>query len=99
MGAQGLCLPAAKETIGTWIGGFGFGAMPFEREAACRKELHILVFPGTRLLVRDFKEVSIETLQDRGASIGLSCLCWAPEPPSSPLADLLTHCHVRSHHR
>ena len=57
MGCGGLCLPAAKETIATWISGFGFGPMPFEREAKCRRELHILVFPGTRLLVRDFHPV------------------------------------------
>ena len=57
MGCGGLCLPAAKETIATWISGFGFGPMPFEREARCRRELHILVFPGTRLLVRDFHPV------------------------------------------
>ena len=57
MGCGGLCLPAAKETIATWISGFGFGPMPFEREAKCRRELHILVFPGTRLLVREFHPV------------------------------------------
>ena len=79
MGCQGICLPAAKETIGTWIGGFGFGAMPFEREAACRKELHILVFPGTRLLVRDFKEAG-------------PCVCASQPANAAQAAMLLSSC-------
>ena len=48
---QTLGLPAAATTIGTWMHGFGFVAMPEEQQRAARSELRILVFPGAGLLV------------------------------------------------
>ncbi|KAK9814033.1 hypothetical protein WJX73_009674 [Symbiochloris irregularis] len=52
VGVRAVCLPAAKETIETWIHGFGFNFMDFDHEGATRRDLRILVFPGTRLLHR-----------------------------------------------
>lgn len=46
LGVQTMGLPAAATTIGTWMHGFGFVAMPEEQQRAARSELRILVFPG-----------------------------------------------------
>ncbi len=46
LGVQTLGLPAAASTVGTWMHGFGFVAMPEEQQRAARAELRILVFPG-----------------------------------------------------
>ena len=51
VGVQTLGLPAAATTIGTWMHGFGFVAMPEEQQRAARSELRILVFPGAGMLV------------------------------------------------
>lgn len=52
VGCKSICLPAARETIETWVHGFGFNFMEFDQESHTRRELRVLVFPGTRLLFR-----------------------------------------------
>ncbi len=49
---QCLSLPAAHETVGTWMHGFGFTHMPAEQLRAARAELRLLLFPGTEVLVK-----------------------------------------------
>lgn len=45
-----MCLPAAHETVHTWIQGFGLQPMPdHDLDAAC-KDLRLLIFPGTQVL-------------------------------------------------
>lgn len=58
VGARSIVLPAARETIETWVHGFGFGFMDFDQESTTRRELRVLVFPGTRLLYRKTAAVS-----------------------------------------
>lgn len=36
--------------VGTWMHGFAFDAMPEEQLAAARKELRIIIFPGSTIL-------------------------------------------------
>ena len=50
LGVQALCLPAARETVGTWMHGFGFAHMAAPALQAARAELRVLVFPGTEVL-------------------------------------------------
>ena len=45
-----MCLPAAHETVHTWIQGFGLQPMPDEDFDAACKDLRILIFPGTQVL-------------------------------------------------
>ncbi|KAK9810346.1 hypothetical protein WJX72_009121 [[Myrmecia] bisecta] len=51
-GVQCLSLPAAHETVGTWMHGFGFAHMPAEQLRAARSELRLLIFPGTEVLCK-----------------------------------------------
>ena len=51
-GVQTLCLPAAQETVGTWMHGFGFEAMPEEHQSVARAGLRLTNFPGTTLLCK-----------------------------------------------
>ena len=49
-GVRTMCLPAAHETVHTWIHGFGLQPMlDDDLEAAC-KDLRLLIFPGTQVL-------------------------------------------------
>lgn len=36
--------------VGTWMHGFAFDAMPEEQLAAVKKELRIIIFPGSTIL-------------------------------------------------
>ena len=45
-----MCLPAAHETVHTWIQGFGLQPMPDEDLDAACKDLRMLIFPGTQVL-------------------------------------------------
>ena len=54
-----MVLPAARETIDTWVHGFGFGFMEFDQESTMRRELRVLVFPGTRLLCHNTAAVRV----------------------------------------
>lgn len=45
-----MCLPAAYETVHTWIQGFGLQPMPDEDLDAACKDLRLLIFPGTQVL-------------------------------------------------
>ena len=45
-----MCLPAAHETVKTWILGFGMQPMPDEDLDAACKDLRLLIFPGTQVL-------------------------------------------------
>jgi len=45
-----MCLPAAHETVHTWIHGFGLQPMPDEDLDAACKDLRMLIFPGTQVL-------------------------------------------------
>lgn len=49
-GVRLMCLPAAHETVQTWIQGFGLSRMPFDDLDAACKELRLLIFPGTQVL-------------------------------------------------
>jgi len=49
-GVRTMCLPAAHETVHTWIQGFGLQPMPDEDLDAACKDLRILIFPGTQVL-------------------------------------------------
>jgi hypothetical protein len=49
---QSLALPAADAARETWINGFGFDHMSEEQQAMVKKELRMLIFPGTQLLVK-----------------------------------------------
>ena len=62
VGVKSIVLPAAKETIDTWVHGFGFSFMDFDHEASTRRELRVLVFPGTRLLARNTAAVCLHLL-------------------------------------
>jgi GNAT superfamily N-acetyltransferase len=52
LGVHTLALPAARETVGTWMHGFGFTHMAPLALRAARSELRILVFPGTQVLAK-----------------------------------------------
>ena len=45
-----MCLPAAHETVHTWIQGFGLSRMPLDDLDSACKELRLLIFPGTQVL-------------------------------------------------
>lgn len=45
-----MCLPAAHETVYTWIQGFGLSRMPLDDLDSACKELRLLIFPGTQVL-------------------------------------------------
>lgn len=45
-----MCLPAAHETVQTWIQGFGLSRMPLDDLDMACKELRLLIFPGTQVL-------------------------------------------------
>ena len=45
-----MCLPAAHETVHTWIQGFGLQPMPDDDLDAACKDLRLLIFPGTQVL-------------------------------------------------
>ncbi|KAL0036052.1 hypothetical protein WJX79_000012 [Trebouxia sp. C0005] len=47
-GVRTMCLPAAHETVHTWIQGFGLQPMPDDDLDAACKDLRILIFPGTQ---------------------------------------------------
>lgn len=49
-GVRTMCLPAAHETVHTWIQGFGLQPMPDDDLDAACKDLRILIFPGTQVL-------------------------------------------------
>ncbi len=49
-GVRTMCLPAAHETVHTWIHGFGLQPMPDEDLDAACKDLRMLIFPGTQVL-------------------------------------------------
>ncbi|KAL0056243.1 hypothetical protein WJX82_009196 [Trebouxia sp. C0006] len=49
-GVRTMCLPAAHETVLTWIHGFGLQPMPDEDLDAACKDLRMLIFPGTQVL-------------------------------------------------
>ncbi len=49
-GVRTMCLPAAHETVHTWIQGFGLQPMPDEDLDAACKDLRMLIFPGTQVL-------------------------------------------------
>ncbi|DBA96080.1 TPA: hypothetical protein ACH3X1_001578 [Trebouxia sp. C0004] len=49
-GVRTMCLPAAHETVHTWIQGFGLLPMPDEDLDAACKDLRMLIFPGTQVL-------------------------------------------------
>jgi len=49
---QALALPAADAARETWVNGFGFVHMSEEQQTVVKKELRMLIFPGTQLLVK-----------------------------------------------
>lgn len=49
---QALALPAADAALETWVNGFGFVHMSEEQQTVVKKELRMLIFPGTQLLVK-----------------------------------------------
>ncbi len=49
-GVRTMCLPAAHETVHTWIHGFGLQPMLDEDLDAACKDLRMLIFPGTQVL-------------------------------------------------
>jgi hypothetical protein len=49
---QALALPAADAARDTWINGFGFSHMSEEQQTMVKKELRMLIFPGTSLLAK-----------------------------------------------
>ena len=49
-GVRTMCLPAAHETVRTWIHGFGLSPMPDEDLDTACKDLRLLIFPGTQVL-------------------------------------------------
>jgi hypothetical protein len=49
---QTLALPAADAARDTWINGFGFTHMSEEQQTMVKKELRMLIFPGTSLLAK-----------------------------------------------
>ena len=49
-GVRTMCLPAAHETVHTWIQGFGLQPMLDEDLDAACKDLRLLIFPGTQVL-------------------------------------------------
>lgn len=56
-GVHTLVLPAAHETVETWKHGFSFLDMPEDIVRLAKQQLRILIFPGTEVLWKHFKEV------------------------------------------
>ena len=49
LGVGVLTLPAAHETVDTWINGFGFTHVGPDTVTAVRDVLRMLIFPGTQV--------------------------------------------------
>ena len=72
-----LLRAAAAETVGTWMRGFGFQAMPEEQLSAMRCELRLLLFPGTHMLFKPLAQLPLHPLPLPPPPP----LLQAPEPP------------------
>ncbi|KAL3153902.1 hypothetical protein ABBQ32_013467 [Trebouxia sp. C0010 RCD-2024] len=89
-GVRTMCLPAAHETVKTWVLGFGMQPMPEEDLDAACKDLRLLIFPGTQVL---HKQLLPPLPPKQGP---LMTPPWAEEEPTAsltagqPAADILT---------
>lgn len=77
-GVRTMCLPAAHETVKTWILGFGMQPMPDEDLDAACKDLRLLIFPGTQVL---HKQLLPPLPPKQGPLITPP---WAEEEPAAP---------------
>ena len=77
-GVRTMCLPAAHETVHTWIHGFGLQPMPDDDLDAACKDLRLLIFPGTQVLQKQL----LPPLPPKQGP--LMTPPWAEEPAAPP---------------
>ncbi|KIY93292.1 hypothetical protein MNEG_14670 [Monoraphidium neglectum] len=93
MGVRCLALPAAHEAEKTWVEGFHFEYMPEKQQEQVKRELRMLIFPGTQLLRKNLEPrgAAAEAISRAAGELLIAeaaqrDACPSPEPPASPAA-------------